>query len=146
MAKCESFWWCWRFFLHWFCEFNIYLTWLEAQVDVRLFLCVRTMRLLITVPYRGGLSVCERGLKVMITDWAQLLAGRPSLVFTAWQHPNTFTCPCRAHHPPLPPPSSFTSPLLNHHHQTLTHACYYTWIMQRAFSSLPTCHGMFYSH
>lgn len=41
-------------------------------------------------------------------DWAQLLGGRPSLVFTAWRHPYTFTCPCIAHHPP--PPSSFTTP------------------------------------
>lgn len=35
----------------------------------------------------------------MISEGAQLLGGRPQ-VFTAWQHPYTFTCPCRADQPP----------------------------------------------
>lgn len=61
------------------------------------------------------LSVCASGLRVTKTDWAQLLAGRPSPVFTAWQHPHTSACPRRVRTP------SSSSP--HHHHH---------------FSSLPT--------
>lgn len=46
------------------------------------------------------MCVRESGLRVTITDGAQRLGGRPSLV-RAWQHPYSFTYPCRPYLPPL---------------------------------------------
>lgn len=77
----------------------------------------------------------ESGPRVTITDGAQRLGGRPSLV-RAWQHPYSFTYPCRPYLPPLTSsfssPSSFTTPLLS------PLACYSTWIMQGPSSIVAT--------
>lgn len=91
---------------------------------------------------RRSLSVCESGLGVMMTDWAQLLGVWPSLGFTAWQHPHTSSCPCRAHNPPLPlltllqpPPSPTPSP----HPRLILHMNNARGLLDRRYQHATAC-------